>query len=357
MSSNKTKTNRPVPVNPATSPTATDVTQRASQANLQQLGLFAPKPPPEDLPTDRLVAPPLPTDIHLGTSSWNFEGWKGLVYPAGHRSKKDFMKTSLGAYARHPLFTTVGIDASYYNPLTRSQLAHYGEQLPESFRALEKVWDAITTSHWPHHPRYGARGGKPNPHYLDAGLFQEAVLQPNLEVFAEHLGPLLFEFPPLPPQHLPTSRAFCQDLDRFFSQLPRGPLYAVELRNRSLFTPRYLRTLRDHNVCHCVNLWTHMPTVKAQQAAGDIFTGPALVMRLMLAPGHRYSERVQAWSPFRRLHTVEAEHRKAAVDLVWEAHARAVNSYLIVNNKFEGCSPLSVHALAEAISRRITESS
>lgn len=324
-----------------------------------QLSLFPGMGPAQPQPArrgpDPLEAPPLPEGVRLGTSSWTFDGWRGLVYHRPYKNKQSFTRDSLAEYAAHPLFGTVGIDASYYNPLSAEQLAHYASQLPAGFRCLEKVWDAITVPVWPAHPRYGDRAGQPNPGFLDPQLFIDAVYEPNRAAFADHLGPLLFEFSPLRPEERPAPDAFADRLDAFFSALPQGPMYAVELRNRELFTPRYLDVLRAHGVIHVLNLWSWMPSPGRQRRMGDVFTGPAMVSRLMIGPGHRYADRVAAWSPFDHLHQVDGAHRQEVVELVMEALRRALPVYIIINNKFEGCSPLSVKGLAQEIAAALKE--
>lgn len=44
----------------------------------------------------------LPAQIHLGTSSWSFPGWAGIVYDTVARESQ-LAKNGLAAYARHPL--------------------------------------------------------------------------------------------------------------------------------------------------------------------------------------------------------------------------------------------------------------
>ena len=72
----------------------------------------SPLPPPEQLEVLRSAIPP---NVHFGTSTWNYPGWAGLIYSrvwpeAGATAKM------LAEYARFPLFTTVGIDSSFYGP-------------------------------------------------------------------------------------------------------------------------------------------------------------------------------------------------------------------------------------------------
>ena len=82
----------------------------------------------------------LPSRLRLGTSSWTFPGWAGLVYHRRYANQRAFLRESLGEYAQHPLMRTVGIDRGYYTPVPAEDLALYSSQLPDDFRAAIKVW-------------------------------------------------------------------------------------------------------------------------------------------------------------------------------------------------------------------------
>ena len=77
-----------------------------------------PQPPAPALATDeqRALAERLPPDLRLGTSSWSFPGWTGLVY-AREATTELLAREGLPAYARHPFFRTVGVDRTFYGPV------------------------------------------------------------------------------------------------------------------------------------------------------------------------------------------------------------------------------------------------
>ena len=85
------------------------------------------------LDEERALASRLPGHVRFGTSSWSFPGWQGLVY-AEAASEKRLAERGLAEYAEHPLFSTVGIDSSYYRPLSPALVARYNGQLPDGFR-------------------------------------------------------------------------------------------------------------------------------------------------------------------------------------------------------------------------------
>src|SRR5262245_5048315 len=79
------------------------------------------------------VAQRLPQNIYLGTSSWAFPGWYGLVYDRT-ASESQLARHGLAAYAQHPLLRAVGIDRTYYAPLPAADFAAYAAVVPDDFR-------------------------------------------------------------------------------------------------------------------------------------------------------------------------------------------------------------------------------
>ena len=76
----------------------------------------------------RALADALPPDLWLGTSSWSFPGWAGLVYDREY-SERRLAREGLGAYARHPLARAVGIDRSYHAVVPQEAFADYAARL------------------------------------------------------------------------------------------------------------------------------------------------------------------------------------------------------------------------------------
>jgi uncharacterized protein YecE (DUF72 family) len=292
----------------------------------------------------------LPEQARLGTSSWAYEGWQGLVYKASY-PKSRFTKDSLAEYAAYeyrgaPLFRTVGLDHTFYRPATPSQLTHYAGQLPAGFRVCSKVWEEITIPVYARLPRYGPKGGAANPRFLDAALCEELVLKPSLEGLAGFAGPFIFEFQRsgLGPEE------FLFKLDRFLLRLPAGPHYAVEVRSRSLLGARYHDVLNAHGASHVYNHWSAMPSLAAQHEALERrFTAPDVVIRLLTPLGISYAEAVKRASPYTKLVAPLTQMRQDTVELVRQAVAEGRSAYVLANNRAEGNAPMTIQALADLL--------
>ena len=325
----------------------------AKRRDRRQLDLFEPASPsgpePEEdeapkrgpfvaggtRPDPRLrdLAARLPAHVRLGTSSWTFPGWAGIVYHRRYRSERAFVRESLAEYAQHPLFRTVGIDRSYYGPLEAKELAAYAAQLPAGFRCVSKAWNEITTP--------GAK------HWLDASVFADQVTGPMLAAFSVHAGPIVLEIPRTDVRLDPDG--FARDLERFLARAADGLRYAVEVRDPKLMTKRYFDVLRDRGATHVFVYWSRMPTLGEQLDRDGSMPGPFVVARLLLPPGRSYEQERERFRPFDRLQEPQAEMRDDVVRLVRTAGNRGFETYVLVNNKAEGSAPETVRALAERL--------
>lgn len=305
----------------------------------------------------------LPPSVYLGTSSWSFPGWQGIVYSRQY-TEVQLARTGLGAYSQHPVLRTVGIDRSFHQPLTAHDYARYASQVPESFRFVVKapaiVSDAVVR-------RERGAPSDPNPAFLDPAAALDLFVGPALEGLGDRAGPLVFQMPPLPREWTQgdAGAATIERIGAMLARLPqqvdaRTPIYAVELRNPELFTPRFVRMLREHGARLCVGIHARMPPAARQSAAlhamdsteeeGDDWRmkGP-LVVRWNLASGFRYEDAKNRYAPFDRIIDPDIPTRGTLVHLVHVALRSGQPAYIIANNKAEGSAPLTVIELARAI--------
>jgi uncharacterized protein YecE (DUF72 family) len=288
------------------------------------------------------IAARLPKGVFFGTSTWSFPGWAGIVY--SHRAMTaELARDGLLEYVRHPLLTTVGIDRGYYSPIPVKDLERYAAQLPPGFPCCAKAPEAVTAV------RTGDR--RRNPDYLRPGRFVEEMVGPFLEVFSEHTGPFVIQFPPAPREATPEPALFADTLARFLEALPREARYAVELRDPGLLSTAYRDVLAARGVAHVYNYVTAMPMPAEQARAVPLETASFAMIRLLLRPGTRYEERREEFLPFDRIVDPNEAMRRQVVALIREAVAAGREAYVLVNNKAEGCSPLTIRALAELLAR------
>ena len=321
-----------------------------------QIPLFALEPEPEPDPSvaalaavhaeARTIADALPTQIRFGTSSWSFPGWKGIVY-SGAVSSSSIAKDGLREYASHPLLRTVGIDRSYYAPIPIEDLRRYADQLPEGFRCCTKAPAGVTAL------TLGPPGsGAVNPDFLSADRLIAELIEPFAMAFAAHTGPFILEVPPSPRDRRLDPTDFLARLDRFLERLPRQFDYAIELRDQRLLTPAYHALIARHRVAHTYNYWSAMPMPTAQAGIVPPDDLPFTVVRLLLRPGTWYEEQRDRFRPFSALVEPDEAMRQDVVNLSDRALTRGRKVWVLVNNKAEGSSPLTIMELARRLAAR-----
>jgi uncharacterized protein YecE (DUF72 family) len=298
------------------------------------------------------TAAALPATIRLGTSSWSFPGWAGLVYDAP-ASESTLSKKGLTAYGRHPLLRTVGIDRGFYQPLSAPEFAAYSAQVPEDFRFLVKAPSMVTDEV---RRDEGGRGIAENPRFLDVQAAFDHFARPAIAGLGERAGPLVFQFSPLSrrtladvPAFVARLHAFLWGLNRLCEGFSHAPRFAVEVRNPELLTREFAQALKDAGVRYCLGVHARMPSAEAQlPVLRALWPGP-LVVRWNLHTGFAYEEAKSHYAPFNRL-VDEDPATRATLAKVALATARAGHEVTIVaNNKAEGSAPLTLLKLAQAI--------
>lgn len=349
----------------------------------------------------------LPKSVRLGASSWNFPGWRGLVYSRGSGTLGLATK-GLSAYAAFPIFRTVGLDRNFYRPLDASAYAAFAQQVPSDFRFLVKAPRETTD------PYLRSENGRPrgeNPNFLSAALAQKNFLSPVQAGLGDKAGPLVFQFSPFPHAVLRINAARVDLVERiaaYFEALQRfnvsNRLLAAEFRNYELLTPRMLSALREVGVRPVLSLHPAMPGVRRQiealyfyetgkrivrpdrstGLAADHqpgrrevsapasapysdnsmvnvseenlhdydpdwrFSGP-LIIRWSLAAHRFYDTAKRDWAPFNAIHAADPVTRALLAGLLVRASKSRVESFMVANNKAEGCAPKTMQAIAELI--------
>ncbi len=159
--------------------------------------------------------------IHIGTSGWHYDHWRGYFYPEG-LSKNDF----LAFYADR--FQTVEINNSFYQLPKKGTLEKWRDGVEAGFVFAVKASRYIT--------------------HMKKLKDPEKTLAPLLEVIHvlnPKLGPILFQLPP-------RWRFNLERFRDFLKALPVGHKYAFELRDPSWHDPRAYEAMAERGVAFCM---------------------------------------------------------------------------------------------------------
>jgi uncharacterized protein YecE (DUF72 family) len=159
--------------------------------------------------------------VHVGTSGYNYQAWRGSFYPEDLSAKK-----MLSYYAER--FDTVEINYSFYRKPTAKILEGWAAQVPERFRFALKAWQRIT-----HQKRL-----------RDCAELVESFAE-AARTLGPRLAPILYQLPPNLKLDLPLLRDFLH-------QLPRDLRAAFEFRHESWFCDETAAALRDAGAALCI---------------------------------------------------------------------------------------------------------
>jgi uncharacterized protein YecE (DUF72 family) len=156
--------------------------------------------------------------VHVGCSGWNYQDWRGRVYPKGCPPSR-----WLEHYAT--LFDTVEINSTFYRLASRDAAARWVEQTPEGFVFAAKASRYLT-------------------HIKKLTQLEEGIKRyyERIEPLAEggKLGPIVWQLPPW----------FKRDDERLASALAAlpGGRHCFEFRHETWFTGDVYELLREHGV-------------------------------------------------------------------------------------------------------------
>ncbi|WP_321796441.1 DUF72 domain-containing protein [Caballeronia sp. J97] len=299
------------------------------------------------------LAKRLPDAIHLGTSTWSFPGWRGIVYGDEYSNTK-LSRDGLSAYSAHPLLRSVSIDRSFYAPLSLADYARHASQVPGHFRFIVKAPASVTDAFI-----RGERGtpDAENPAFLNARIAIDEFVTPCIGGLGAKAGALVFQFSPLPDAMIVEPARFIERLSAFLQALP--PLegescYAVEIRDAVMLTPRFIRALREANVRYCIGVHARMPDVRRQAKALALLDedkpGP-LIVRWSLHSGFRYEQAKARYEPFDKIVDEDRDTHEALAELAARYAIAGQPVVIAANNKAEGSAPLTCFELARGIAQ------
>jgi uncharacterized protein YecE (DUF72 family) len=242
--------------------------------------------------------------LYLGTQGFAFDDWVGPFYPPG-TPKAGYLEE----YAKH--FRSVEIDATFYGTPHDSVVRGWAERTPAEFRFAAKFPRMIT-----HDKKLdGARG--------DAEAFVG-----TMQALGDKLAVLTLQFA------YDFTADLADRLDRFLGELPPGPRYAVEIRNRRWLTPELRRMLSSHKVALVLQDLYYMPRMRWITADFTVI---------------RWLGRRSDIEHFDRLQLDRTRELRAWADRVRRFLEEAVDVYGYFNNHYAGHSPASVRQFEEML--------
>jgi len=159
--------------------------------------------------------------IHIGTSGWNYDHWRGTFYP-GELPTNQW----LDYYSQR--FQTVEVNNTFYQLPNQTTFRQWRENSPENFVYAVKANRYIT------HMKKLKDPEESLTNFLE-----------NVRILEHTLGPILFQLPP--------NWKFNEDrLASFLELLPDEFQYTFEFRDERWINQRTYQLLRENNIAFCI---------------------------------------------------------------------------------------------------------
>ena len=193
-----------------------------------------------------------------------------------------------------------------------------------------------------------------NENYLNADIFTKQFYKPALEILGPCLNGFIFEqeyhvkndrFPPT---------KLAQDLDEFFSKIPKDTRYHIELRTEAYLADPVFEVLKKHGVGLVFSHWTWLPPLRKQFAKvrAEFFnSGKQVVIRLITPLRMSYEQSYAKAFPFDKMvdGMLDLEMIEDTAKIVNEAIKDKVQVNLIINNRAGGNAPLIAQKIADRL--------
>jgi uncharacterized protein YecE (DUF72 family) len=279
--------------------------------------------------------------LRIGTCSWKFPSWYGLVYPAPKGINY------LEVYARQ--YDTVEIDQWFWSLFGQDSLGlprpadveEYRRSVPDEFVFTVKAPNSVTLTHF--YRKVKAEPPVENPHFLSPTLFRSFLSR--LDPLGDTLGPVMLQFEYLNRQKMTSQSRFQELLEAFNTQLPAGYQYGLEVRNAKYLNHSFFEFLVENHLIPVLLQGYWMPPITDvyEQWHSLIHQHEVIVIRL-LGPERKEIEK-QTGKRWDRIVAPKDKELVAIVDMVEDLLAHGLNVYLNVNNHYEGSAPLTIERI------------
>lgn len=278
-------------------------------------------------------------NLHIGTCSWKYDSWQGLIYP----DKKPF--NYLREYSSH--YKTVEVDQWFWSLFPGNKVVlpkpsvvqEYAESVPDNFTFGIKVPNSITLTHY--YKKHKAEPQIENPHFLSVELMEKFL--DSLTPIDKNLGPLIFQFEYLNRQKMSGIDQFVSLFGEFAERLPDGYSYCVEIRNPNYLKANYFDFLGQIGFHHVFLQGYYMPSIFDLYSQQKDTIRSLSVMRLH-GPDRKGIEK-ETGENWNQIIAPKDNDLSALSSMLSDLDSRNVESFLFVNNHFEGSAPRTIQRI------------
>ena len=284
--------------------------------------------------------------IRIGTCSWKYESWKGIIYP--DKDKFNFLEE----YSKH--FNTVEVDQWFWSLFEGkkvvlpkpSEVKSYSASVPDDFRFTIKVPNSITLTHF--YNKNKSAQLKSNPYFLSNDLFNQFI--ETLKPLEKNIGVLMFQFEYLNKQKLSGLTEFIDRFEGFTDKLDKKFNFGIEIRNPNYLKKPFFDFLERNMISMVFLQGYYMPPVwQVFNDHKDKVVSPVVIR---LHGPDRSGIENKTGSIWNQIVEPRDEELEKVAEITNYLQSKKVDVYINVNNHFEGSAPLTINKLSKLIDKR-----
>jgi len=280
--------------------------------------------------------------LHIGTCSWKYPSWEGLVYDSN--KPENFLQE----YARK--YKSVEIDQWFWSLFGVDKVVlpkagvveEYMASVPEDFRFVIKAPNSLSLTHL-----YKSQtSGKlvENPHFLAPDLYQTFL--DSLRDMQPQIGAISLQFEYLNKLKMPSPQLFQEQFVNFLKEVDTSIPLCIEIRNPNFLTENYFRILADNKVGHTFCQGYYMPDIQEVHTKFEHLLRGTSIIRL-LGPDRQGIEKTTGKTWNKVVASKDSEIPGIAKLTRKMVDQAGIDVYLNVNNHYEGAAPVTIEKLLQ----------
>jgi uncharacterized protein YecE (DUF72 family) len=273
--------------------------------------------------------------LKIGTCSWNYPSWVGLVYSAPSPNAAGY----LPEYSKR--FRTAEIDSWFYRLPERHDVLDYLGSVDEGFSFTVKVTEDISLTH---KRNRGLKELIPNPSFLSPELFAKYI--ERIEPMMPQVDAVMLEFEYLNKDKMKDVGAFMKAIDTFMPTVPSGVPLAIETRNKNYLTKEYFQFLKEKKLIHVFSEKQYLLHIyEIYDEFGEYIEGTSVIR---LLGGDRAEIEKKTEEQWNRI-VDEKPDKDRIVEMSKTISYKGGKIIININNHYEGSAPITAAFFEKAM--------
>lgn len=270
--------------------------------------------------------------LKIGTCSWNYDSWVGLVYSKKQNTAAEYLKEYIQK------FDIAEIDSWFYKIPEKSEVFAYMENSGKDYPFTCKIPEKITLTHKRNWGRNKAL--EANEDFLSGDVFDKFLKR--IEPMLGQIEVLMMEFEYLNKDKMSSQNEFIDRVGEFVRKNGKGLPIGIECRNSNYLNERYFDFIEKENLIHVFSEKQYLPHVYDVFEEYRKHIKGTTVIRLLGGDRKEIEEKTSnEWNKI-----VDEKNYKDKICRMTKDIKMDGNKVIIsVNNHFEGSAPITIESL------------